>query len=169
MSYSTVNTQKFTLIDYLPDLDDLEGTKVDDKYSKFLRNNHTAPVQAGMSSPQITESYMSQQTMGHPGMGPPGMGPPGMGPPGMGPPGMGTPGMGPPMSPPMSPPDMAHVLEPYQKASFAHGPSCIDVAEHIATCPVCSKIHKCDNTIYIVTIVILVIVCLILLKKVLDV
>ena len=91
MSYFTANTQKFTLIDDLPDLDDLEGNKVDDKYSKFLRNNHTTPIQAGMSSPQITQQAM----MGPPGMGPPGMGPPGMGPPGMGPPGMGPPGMGP--------------------------------------------------------------------------
>ena len=156
MSYSTANTQKFTLIHDLPDLDDLEGNKVDDKYSKFLRNNHNTPVQAGMSSPQITESYMSQQAM----MGPPGMGPPGMGPPGMGPPGMGPPGMDPTTTP---------VFEPYQKASLTNGPSCIDVAEHIATCPLCSKFYKCDNTIYIVTIVILVIICLILLKKVLDV
>ena len=156
MSYSTANTQKFTLIDDLPDLDDLEGNKVDDKYSKFLRNNHNTPIQAGMSSPQIRESYMSQQAM----MGPPGMGPPGMGPPDMGPPGMGHPGMDPTTTP---------VFEPYQKASLTNGPSCIDVAEHIATCPLCSKFYKCDNTIYIVTIVILVIICLILLKKVLDV
>ena len=40
MSYSTANTQKFTLIDDLPDLDDLEGysQKQDDKYSKFIED-----------------------------------------------------------------------------------------------------------------------------------
>ena len=151
MSYSTANTQKFTLIDDLPDLDDLEGNKVDDKYNKFLRNNHITPMQAGMSSPQITEQAM---------MGPPGMGPPGMGHPGMGHPGMGYPGMDPTITP---------VFEPYKNTNLTNGPSCIDVAKHIATCPLCSKFYKCDNTIYIVTIVILVIICLILLKKVLDV
>ena len=44
MSYSTANTQKFTLIDDLPDLDDLEGysnNKQDDKYSKFIRKSHS--------------------------------------------------------------------------------------------------------------------------------
>ena len=181
MSYSTANTQKFTLIDDLPDLDDLEGNKVDDKYNKFLRNNHTTPIQAGMSSPQITQqAMMGPPGMGPPGMGPPGMGPPGMGFPGMGPPGMGPPGMGPPgMGPPgMGPPGMGSpgmdptitpVFEPYKNTNLTNGLSCIDVAEHIATCPLCSKFYKCDNTIYIVTIVILVIICLILLKKVLDV
>ena len=53
MTYSTATTQKFTLIDNLPDLDDLEENKVGDKYNKFIRNNHSpTPMQAGMSSPQ---------------------------------------------------------------------------------------------------------------------
>lgn len=48
-------------------------------------------------------------------------------------------------------------------------PSCIDVANHIASCPVCAQIYNNDKTIYIVSIIVLVIVCLLLLKKVLDV
>lgn len=48
-------------------------------------------------------------------------------------------------------------------------PSCLDVAEHIANCPICSKFYNNDKTIYIIAIVILSIVCLLLLKKVLDV
>jgi hypothetical protein len=43
-------------------------------------------------------------------------------------------------------------------------PSCLDVAEHIANCPICSKLYNNDKTIYIIAIVILL-----LLKKVLDV
>ena len=47
-------------------------------------------------------------------------------------------------------------------------PSCLVVAEHIANCPICSKVYNDDKSIYIVSIVILVIICILLLKKVLD-
>jgi hypothetical protein len=47
-------------------------------------------------------------------------------------------------------------------------PTCLDVAEHIANCPICSKFYNNDKTLYIVSIVVLAIVCVILLKKVLD-
>ena len=48
-------------------------------------------------------------------------------------------------------------------------PSCLDVAEHIANCPICSKFYNTDKTIYIIAIVILSLICILLLKKVLDV
>lgn len=48
-------------------------------------------------------------------------------------------------------------------------PSCLDVAEHIANCPICSKFYNTDKTIYIIAIVALAIICILLLKKVLDV
>jgi hypothetical protein len=48
-------------------------------------------------------------------------------------------------------------------------PSCLDVAEHIANCPICSKFYNTDKTIYIIAIIALAIICILLLKKVLDV
>ena len=47
-------------------------------------------------------------------------------------------------------------------------PSCIEVANHIANCPICSKFYNNDKTLYILTIVILAIFCILLLKKVLN-
>lgn len=47
-------------------------------------------------------------------------------------------------------------------------PSCLHVAEHIMNCPICSKFYNNDKTIYIIAIIVLVIVCVLLLKKVLD-
>lgn len=47
-------------------------------------------------------------------------------------------------------------------------PTCIDVAEHIANCPICSKFYKNDNSIYIITIIVLAIICILLLRKVLG-
>lgn len=46
---------------------------------------------------------------------------------------------------------------------------CIDVADHIKNCPICSKFYKKDNTLCIAIIIILVIICILLLKRVLDI
>ena len=53
--------------------------------------------------------------------------------------------------------------------SLRDTPSCIDVAEHISMCPICSKFYNNDKTIYIIAIIILAIVCILLLKKVLEI
>ena len=47
--------------------------------------------------------------------------------------------------------------------------SCLDIANHVSDCPICSKFYNNDKTVYIIVIVVLAIVCLLLLKKVLDV
>jgi len=46
--------------------------------------------------------------------------------------------------------------------------TCIQVANHIRTCPICSKFYDTDKSIYVVIIVILVVIAMILLKKVLE-
>ena len=46
--------------------------------------------------------------------------------------------------------------------------SCMTVANHIKDCPICSKFYNCDNSIYIVCIVLLIMVCVILLKKIIE-
>lgn len=47
-------------------------------------------------------------------------------------------------------------------------PSCIDVANHIEVCPICSRYYKGDKSIYLVAIVVLAVLCLLLLKRVLN-
>lgn len=51
----------------------------------------------------------------------------------------------------------------------ASSPSCIEFCEHVINCPVCSRLYNNDKTIYIIAIVILSFICILLLKKVLDV
>jgi hypothetical protein len=46
---------------------------------------------------------------------------------------------------------------------------CIEVAEHINSCPICSRFYNVDKTPYMLAIVILSIVCIILLKRVLSI
>jgi hypothetical protein len=47
--------------------------------------------------------------------------------------------------------------------------SCIDIAKHIERCPICSRFYHHDRTPYVVIIAILVILCLLLVKKILAV
>jgi hypothetical protein len=46
--------------------------------------------------------------------------------------------------------------------------NCLDISRHIQDCPICTKFYHNDKTVYILVIVILSIVCLLLLKKVLN-
>jgi hypothetical protein len=46
--------------------------------------------------------------------------------------------------------------------------SCMTVSNHIKDCPICSKFYNCDNSVYIVCIVLLIIICIILLKKIIE-
>ena len=46
--------------------------------------------------------------------------------------------------------------------------SCLDISSHIENCPICSKFYNTDKTIYVITILILIIFCIILLKKIID-
>lgn len=48
-------------------------------------------------------------------------------------------------------------------------PTCIQVADHTMNCVVCSKLYQCNNTGYIVVIILLAIISVLLLKRVLNV
>jgi hypothetical protein len=55
-----------------------------------------------------------------------------------------------------------------RKSSFESELSCINVAEHTADCIVCSKLYNTDHSIFYGIIIVLVIICLILLKRVVE-
>lgn len=46
--------------------------------------------------------------------------------------------------------------------------SCIEIARHIKSCPICSKFYDNDKTGYVIAIVFLLVACIILLKKVIE-
>jgi hypothetical protein len=70
-------------------------------------------------------------------------------------------------------PQIVSPMEHFEKhntmAPTRDSPSCLDVADHVENCPICSKIYKSDQTIYLIAIVVLAVIAIILLKKVLDV
>lgn len=47
--------------------------------------------------------------------------------------------------------------------------TCLDVCKHIENCPICSKFYKNDKICYILAIIVLSLICIVLLKKVLNV
>ena len=137
-------------------------------------------MQQGMTPPQ-------QQDRGHddrhrpPGMGQPGMGHPGMGQPGMGHPGMGQPGMrgmgsaAPNQKMEKYTPKGILKSQPriveHLKSDHSHHAddmSCRDIADHIANCPICSKIYRRKNLVYIIIIILLVIINLIFLQRIVS-
>jgi hypothetical protein len=69
------------------------------------------------------------------------------------------------------PPSWANTSHPEPKPiEYFHGsPSCIDVAYHIKDCPICSQFYKNDKAPYMITIIILAIICILLMKKVMNV
>ncbi len=86
-----------------------------------------------------------------------------------------------PVGPPRGPVPMGHAAENYgtpigqdQEKSFTtfnmpkDSPSCLSFAEHHANCPICSKFYNNDKTIYLIAIIVLSVVCILLLKRVLD-
>jgi len=59
------------------------------------------------------------------------------------------------------------IIEPVMSSASSF--SCQDIYYHIENCPMCKKFYKCDNTIYFIVILVLIIACTLLLKKVLNV
>lgn len=57
----------------------------------------------------------------------------------------------------------------YPAHNMYSAPNCIDVANHIKMCPICSKLYNTDYTMYVLCIIILAIVCIILMKKCLNI
>lgn len=69
--------------------------------------------------------------------------------------------------PPHQPPQPPQPLRPFPEVHMTY--NCIDIAKHIQECPICSRFYNNDKTLYIIIIIVLSLICLLLLKKVLNV
>lgn len=63
-------------------------------------------------------------------------------------------------------PNSQQFYEPYE--NLKSNSTCLDLANHAENCPVCSRLYNNDKTIYILVIVVLCIICILLLKRVLE-
>lgn len=72
---------------------------------------------------------------------------------------------------------MMHAMQPMPQEMYVPPPvvpnhmswNCLDISKHITDCPICSKFYNNDKTIYIITIILLLVICLFLLKRILNV
>jgi hypothetical protein len=176
--YNVAGAKNVTMIDELMDLDDLEksgptpfqgsGSTIrnslknsnypdidqhsSEKFQKFIRKAHSPSFEAGMAvAPQQSRGLPSQQYQE-----------------------MQVPlhSYSPPQSQQFT--SVEGFNQPQSTLPKFHNldsssPSCLNVAEHINGCPLCSKFYNNDKTIYIITIVVLAVICILLLKRVLDV
>jgi hypothetical protein len=58
------------------------------------------------------------------------------------------------------------MIEPMHREMYIN---CIDFANHVKGCPICSKLYNTDKTLYVITIICLVLICLYLLKKIANI
>jgi hypothetical protein len=152
-----------TPIEDLPELDDLEsgGASVQsntynhqnilpsgesEKFAKYIRGNHNVPSESGMTYMNpVHHTVQAHQSNMQPH---------------------------PPVTRPMPYREMYEqpIEEPVVKSYKMpeNSPTCLNVADHIANCPICSKFYNTDNTVYIIVIVILAVICILLLKRVLE-
>lgn len=59
-------------------------------------------------------------------------------------------------------------LKKYKHETLYNDNNCVDIAEHVTNCIVCSKLYTNNNTVFILIIIFLAIVNLLLLKRILE-
>jgi hypothetical protein len=59
-------------------------------------------------------------------------------------------------------------LNVYKNSNNNNYPSCLKIHEHVLSCPICSTFFNPNTTLYIISIIILFIICILLLKKVMN-
>ena len=66
--------------------------------------------------------------------------------------------------------DAYFINEPQIKENFTKVSlvSCVDAADHVQSCVVCSKLYKNNNTLLILLLVFLAVINLLLLKRILE-
>jgi hypothetical protein len=149
-----------TMIDDLPSLDDLEGNSGlsmipsdnANQINKFIRNGYQPPQEAGMNTKQQQQQQQQQQhkqqqhqqhQQQHQQQ----------------------------QQLPVyeAQPQEIQFYEQPKFAKHIEHLSCISVAEHANNCIVCSRLYNNDRTGYVIVIILLAIICILLLKRVLNV
>ena len=168
MSYRT--NKNYTLIDELPDLEDLESGNQNrggginmippdnaNQIQKFIRNNiYEPPIESGMAQPQrqrqsvqqvqqvqqVQEFIIPQQPQNQFTE-----------------------------EPVMYEPNFnqQNMYRPPPPQQHSYDINCINVADHTTNCVVCSRLYQHNTSGYIVVIILLAIICILLLKRVLNV
>jgi hypothetical protein len=151
MHYGGPQNTNYTMIDDLPDVSQIENhvpPGMAQQYNKYIRqSNRNMPTQSGMNSmnnmnnmnSMQIQDAMNSETQNY--------------------------------SDQMSSDDTMPQSKSteYIGINNYNSPTCLEVCNHIDKCRLCSRFYNRDNTIYIIVIIVLTIICLLLLKKVLNI
>lgn len=148
MSYSQASRGNVTMIDDLPELNDIEPGYGNRPIQHGNMQGPPQHIQEGILSPEMAQKLQRHVRYRHVPTQEAGMS-----------------AYGPPVE------QYEQIEPPQQQPPMPSGPvvSCLDINGHVTTCPICSRFYNNDKTVYIIVIVVLTIICLLLLKKVLDV
>lgn len=153
-------SRKVTFIDELPDVEYIDDMDDHSSYrnkqtDKYVRKSHSPPMESGMY-PRSSHVNNTGQDRAESDEYPPTYREPKYTPQNM----MNT--RGPPQN--TSQPTQG---QPPEKREI----NCLEVLDHMKNCPICSRYHggKNDKLPYIIIIAILVIICLMLMKKIIDI
>lgn len=138
-----------TNVDDLPDIDDMDNTSDLDMYNegvqRHIRVPHVAPPTSGM----LMQKQFHQQT------------PPPV-----------VQEQFTPEQPKYNPPASYNIPEYTgygQQGGYIQEPNCIMIAEHVQSCPICSQLYNSNvNKLYLMLLAIVSIICILLIKKILD-
>jgi hypothetical protein len=167
--YATQNKRNFTMISDLPELHELESNEGTNNESNHMGSGHNTQFQNNIP-PDMAEKYSKyiragmQQPRPESGMSP--------------------------YNQNQQYQQQQYQQQQYQQQQYQHqqeqpefftppqrkdsirpaagSPTCLEIADHVGSCPICSRFYKNDNTVYIIAIVILSIICILLLKRVLN-
>jgi hypothetical protein len=151
------------MIDDLPSLDDLEGNSGlsmipsdnANQINKFIRNGYQPPQESGMNTRQQQQQQQNQHKQQQQ------------------PQQMQLYEQPTQLQVYESQPQEIQFYETYPQDKHKHKHiehlSCISVAEHANNCIVCSRLYNNDRTGYVIVIILLAIICILLLKRVLNV
>jgi len=67
-------------------------------------------------------------------------------------------------------PEIAHSVHHGHVQSFSSPPqqsiNCVTIAQHIESCPICSRLYDTDKTLYILAIIGLLLLCFLMVKRI---
>lgn len=138
-----MNRKNITMIDDLPFLDDLNTNQIlppsDINFSKYIRNTaFNPPSEAGMLNKPQQPPPFQQTKIQQP------------------------------PQQQLEPTFREIQYEADMDNSSMIPISCVHVAHHASNCIVCSKLYTNDKTNYVIVIILLLTICVILFKKILD-
>lgn len=65
--------------------------------------------------------------------------------------------------------EINHTLPTHHSIASTQPLNCVTIAQHIDTCPICSRLYDTDKTLYILAILGLLVLCFLMVKRIVKI